>query len=874
MIQQQWLQHKRQALWRVLIGGLALIWLVGVIAPYPVAAAGTVGTGTPASCTEATLRAALTGGGTVSFNCGTSPHTIPLSRAIEIAQATTINGGGLITLDGGGNTRLFSVTSSGQLTLQQITLRNGNAGNSSGGAIRSSGSVTLDGVRLEGNRAADGGALYSGVGTATIRNSIFAGNVATGGGGAINYYHEPRQTGGMVIEASTFAGNQADIGGAIAAGGSGGTEESLLIANSTLLDNQAANSGALYSRSTSTSIIASTFAGNRATEYVAGIFNSRGTLSLANTIMSNDLSGAPENCAGTITNLGGNLQFPGSGCGSSITIADPLLAPLADNGGATPTLLPGQGSPVIDRGAAEHCPATDQRGVVRPTDGNGDGTPVCDIGAVELEAGSTPPAAGNVVGTGTPASCTEAALRAAIVRSGSVTFDCGAAPHTITVSDDLVLEQDTTVDGGGLVAISGGNSTRIFGVESGVSLTLLNLTIRDGREPGEGRGSGVELKRDSRLTVVNCVFENNDSTATVSEFGGGAIYSNKSPITIRSSTFRNNRGSNGGAINITNAQLTIEDSLFENNDATAGSSIGFGFGGAVYVDGSHEHRVNDDGGQFLIRNTTFRNNRGTGEGGAVYSWGYAPDTALFEGLLFENNTVDFNSRSSANGGAMLHGNVPMTMQRTSFISNIARNAGGGLYFSETGTGNLTNVTFYGNRAEGSDGMGGYGGGIGGGGTITCNHCTVLRNHAGDNGGGLYDLAGSTLSNSIIADNTAGNNGNPWNIFQNCRTTLQQRGTVVQFPAKNPTSENDRDCTATPTIAEPQYSEPASNGGRVPTVALLAGSPGIDAGDATTCAASDARGAPRNVGASCDTGAFEFGSEVPVFQNYLPLLVRR
>ncbi len=874
MIQQQW-----HALRRVLIGGLTLIWIVSALTiTRPALAAGVVGTGTPASCTEAALTAALAGGGSITFNCGSSPHTIRVTRAINISNTTTINGGGLITLDGGGSNRLFSVASSGRLTVQQITLRNGNAGSSNGGAITSSGSLTLDGVSLEGNRARDGGAIYSGIGSATIHNSIFAGNVATNGGGAINYYHEPRQNGGMVIEASVLFGNSANIGGAIAAGGSGGAEESLLIVNSTLFGNQAGNSGALYSRRTTTSVIASTFAGNRATEYVAGIFNSGGSVAVANTIMSNDLSGAPENCGGTITNLGGNIQFPGSSCGSSITTADPLLAPLAANGGATPTMLPGQGSPAIDAGAAAQCPDTDQRGIARPADGNGDGTPACDSGAVEIEAGSTPPPAGNVVGTGTPDSCTEAALRAAIARSGTITFNCGAAPHTITVSDDLRITQDTTLDGGGsqqggLITLSGGGKTRVLITDNRVSLTILNLTIRDGREPGDGRGSGIYATWRSRLTVVNSIFEHNDSTAGLGEFGGGAIYSDKAPTTVRESVFRNNRGSNGGAINITNAQLVIENSLFENNDATAGGSAGFGFGGAVYVDGSHEHRENDNGGQFTLRNTIIRNNRGAGEGGGVYSWGYAPDTALFEGVLFEGNQILPNSKSAANGGGMLHGNVPMTIRKSTFLNNTARNAGGALYLTQTGTGSLINVTVYGNRAEGSDGTGGLGGGLSGEGTLTCNHCTVLRNHAGDVGGGIYNLAGSSLSNSIIADNTASNNGNPWNIYQNCRTPLQQTGTVVQFPAKNASSTNDQDCTATPTIAAPQYAEPANNGGRVPTVALLAGSPGIDTGNAATCERSDARGAPRNVGASCDAGAFEFGSEVPVFRVYLPMVRR-
>ncbi|NJL04724.1 MAG: hypothetical protein HC911_07400 [Chloroflexaceae bacterium] len=861
---------RRLVFWRGLLCAICLIGWLGT-GGTPAAAAGTVGTGTPASCTEASLTAALSGGGTLTFNCGTAPHTIRITRALNITTATTINGGGAVTLDGDNATRLFSVSSNGQLTLTAITLSGGNAGTGNGGAINNNGGVvTLDGVVLTGNRARSGGALYNGVGTATIRNSTFANNTATEGGGAINYYHENRPRISMTVEASTFTANTANIGGAISAGGSGGATQALLIVNSTLAANSAVNSGALYSRRTTTTIIASTFAANRASEYAAGIFNSQGTLAAANTIMSNDLSGARENCAGTITNLGGNLQFPGNTCGPAIRTADPLLAPLAANGGVTLTMLPGQGSPAIDGGITEQCPPTDQRGSPRPT--NGDEQARCDSGAVELAAGSTPPNVGNVVGTGTPASCTAAALQAAVARSGAISFNCGAAPHTITLSAEMRITQDTNIDGGGQITLSGAGRTRIFAVEMGQHLVVQNLTLRDGKA-ADGRGGAIYAISRSRLTVLKSTFENNDGTAGLIEFGAGAIYSDKSPVIIRESVFRSNRGANGGAVNITNAALTIENSLFEDNDSTAGGPAGFGFGGAIYLDGASDSRDGTVGGEFILRNTIIRNNRGAGEGGGVYSWLYPPDTATMEGLLFEGNSISPNNSGAANGGGLIHGNVPLTMRDTTFLNNIARNAGGGFYLTRTGVASLTNVTVYGNRAEPSTGTGGYGGGIGGAGVLGCNHCTILRNHAGANGGGLYDLQDSQLSNSIIAHNTADNEGNSWGIFQNCRTTLQQTGTVIQFPAKTG-STNDRDCTASATIAEPRYAAPANNGGRVPTVALLEGSIGIDAGTPATCAARDARGAPRTVGSACDVGAFEFGSDVPSFRQYLPAVVRR
>jgi hypothetical protein len=76
--------------------------------------------------------------------------------------------------------------------------------------------------------------------------------------------------------------------------------------------------------------------------------------------------------------------------GDQTGIANPGLNPLASNGGPTQThaLLFG---PAVDAGPSSPCPATDQRGDTRPTDGDGNGSIVCDIGA--FEKGAAPPVA-------------------------------------------------------------------------------------------------------------------------------------------------------------------------------------------------------------------------------------------------------------------------------------------------------------------------------------------------------------------------------------------------------------------------------------------------------------------------------------------------
>src|SRR5437016_4123269 len=80
---------------------LPLTALLGVLALFgarPALAAGVVGTGTPASCTETALNFALAGGGTVTFNCGAAAKTIPITSVKQISDNTTIDGGNKIIL--------------------------------------------------------------------------------------------------------------------------------------------------------------------------------------------------------------------------------------------------------------------------------------------------------------------------------------------------------------------------------------------------------------------------------------------------------------------------------------------------------------------------------------------------------------------------------------------------------------------------------------------------------------------------------------------------------------------------------------------------------------------------------------------------------
>ena len=91
------------------VASLVLLLLVVLGAKRPLSAAGVVGNGTPGSCTESALNSALSGGGSVTFNCGANPVTITVTSQKTINADTTIDGGGLITISGGNNTRIFNI---------------------------------------------------------------------------------------------------------------------------------------------------------------------------------------------------------------------------------------------------------------------------------------------------------------------------------------------------------------------------------------------------------------------------------------------------------------------------------------------------------------------------------------------------------------------------------------------------------------------------------------------------------------------------------------------------------------------------------------------------------------------------------------------
>ncbi len=268
-----------------------------------------------------------------------------------------------------GGLRLLAVTGEGQLNLDSVNLSGGRALQlnqiDKGAALFNwGGTATIFNSTLSDNFAIWGGAIYNASGgTLEVRNSTLAGNLGKTDGGAID------NLGTATLVSTTISGNTMSpyvINGSTYGGGISSSGE-LTLSNVTLW-------------------------GNSATEG-AGLFNnSIGIITVKNSIIAGNLGGddcdvsSPfsESSGGSFTASGVNLDSDGSCPGFTIT-SDPLLGPLQDNGGPTPTLALLPGGPAID--AALDCSdlngasvSDDQRGVSRPQG------PACDLGAFEVEA--------------------------------------------------------------------------------------------------------------------------------------------------------------------------------------------------------------------------------------------------------------------------------------------------------------------------------------------------------------------------------------------------------------------------------------------------------------------------------------------------------
>jgi CSLREA domain-containing protein len=360
-----------------------------------------IGPGVTVRLTNLTIQGGRLSGG--SGGAGISnTGTLSLINSVVAGNSAVMGGGGIVNFGTlGGTLRLINSTVSdnsgevggginnidGTLTLTQSRVSNNNSVEV-GGGINNNGSaarLTLTNSTVSRNSADGGGGIENTGGIITLTNSTVTGNTATSFGGGIS-----NRLGGATVIGSTVSDNSSNF----IAAGILNLEGRLNLTNSTVSRNSAASGdggGILITSTTSrTTLRNTTVARNSAAQGGGGIRTS-GPLILTNSLVA--LNTAPQgpdvlksggvtvtarfSLLGIRSGSGVSDGVNGNQFGTRSNPLDPLLGPLADNGGPTQTHALLLGSPAIDAASTPDCPTTDQRGVPRPQG------PACDIGSYE-----------------------------------------------------------------------------------------------------------------------------------------------------------------------------------------------------------------------------------------------------------------------------------------------------------------------------------------------------------------------------------------------------------------------------------------------------------------------------------------------------------
>lgn len=311
-----------------------------------------------------------------------------------------------------------------------------------------------------------------------------------------------------------------------------------------------------------------------------------------------------------------------------------------------------------------------------------------------------------------------------------------------------------------------------------------------------------------------------------------SIPNSKAHVVIAGFTIRNGEasydagGSGGGIAN--RGTLVVFKSIITQNvagDFSADDSDGAG----IY-----------NRGMLTLRYSTVSDNETEysyfGYGGGIFTDG----TATISDSTIANNiggATDMYGTGIYNGGMMV-------VNRSVISGNQYAFDGSGIFNDRLGTATINNSTITGNGNYYS-----YGGGIANAGTLAINNSTISGNEASGTSG---VVGPATIQNSIVADNLTGN----------CFGTMTSVGYNLSSDKtcnfNGPGDQNN---------VEPKLGPLLNNGGPTQTLAELAGSPTIDAGNPEGCTDSqghllktDQRGFPRpgrfKRKHRCDMGAFE------------------
>jgi hypothetical protein len=375
---------------------------------------------------------------TVAINTSANPSKLTLSIIGSGADFVTVTGQG---------SSVFTVGPKATVTLMGMTIARGSgqpipSGSSAGGGVFASNSkLTITQCTIDENQADLGAGIYAFNTTLNITSSaVIDGNTssATSSEGGSIYFGAGKAS-KLTINDAIIGGSSASNGGGIMLSGSGKAKPSAVISNTTIYANSATASGAgVLVQNAKLTMINSTLSGNSSSGQGGGLMstadasvvlnnvtisanNATGSgggieidssnkkFTFSNTIIAGNTAANAPDCSASSSKPASsndyNLVGDATGCaiigrtshnqtGDSSNPLDPLLAPLADNGGGpAPDYAPqtqalmigspalGTGNPAIPNGRNGHCELTDETGLLgSETRTKGD----CDIGAYQL----------------------------------------------------------------------------------------------------------------------------------------------------------------------------------------------------------------------------------------------------------------------------------------------------------------------------------------------------------------------------------------------------------------------------------------------------------------------------------------------------------
>jgi hypothetical protein len=344
-----------QRQWRLPLVGMALVLALGqrpgLAATIPVGDTCTLVDALTAANTDTATGGCPAGSGAdIIVLPGGSTQTLTEGLPVVSSVVTIAGQGSTIVRDQGApDFRLFAVSSTGDLALQETTVSGGRASGDGGGVANYGGTVTVTNSTLSGNTApyTGGGIVNSSGGTVTVTDSTLSGNTARVfyGGGIVNF------SGGTVtVTNSTLSGNTAH-GQGPGYGGSGGglanfSGGTVTVTHSTLSDNTASFDGGGLLNGGTVTVTHSTLTGNVAA-FGGGLLNrSSGTVTVTNSThagnTASDGGGISNNGPLTVTNstLAGNTAARSGGGvantygGTLLLMHTTLTGNAAEDGGA------------------------------------------------------------------------------------------------------------------------------------------------------------------------------------------------------------------------------------------------------------------------------------------------------------------------------------------------------------------------------------------------------------------------------------------------------------------------------------------------------------------------------------------------------------